>query len=343
MSWSRIERRMRAWLADGRHNRRGTAGDGPRVLVLRERDRLADAHDDLIAWADRTHSGAGAMLRLHRWPGRKYEPDRYDLFVPWLQDPVRERDPRLFEYAMRLQQHFDEAGKATINRVENLSHAIKSVGSRLLRAAGLEAPLMVRIDDPRQFAADPEATGMTRPFFVREDQTHGPPVFLVHEPADLTSVPWEVLRHPVAVAWVDVRSGDGLYRKWRAMVVGGRVLPRHLVASPHWFVHAKDRVFDDPVMAEERAYIESGDDPHAADLLRAAKHLGLDTFAVDYSRLPDGRLIVWEVNPIPTLWAGFNDDPRYRYQRPAVERIYEALLDLYRDRAGTTASAEADI
>lgn len=333
MVWKQLKRGWRQRRGDAEHNR-GLSPGGPRILVLRERGMLAGAHDDVLGWARAHRPEVAGAMELRRWPGRLPDPQRYRLFVPWLQDPVRERHPRLFEEVTRLQEQFDAADVPTINRVENLSHAIKSVGSRMLREAGLHAPRMVRIDDPAAFARDPEAAGMDYPFFVREDQKHGPPVFLMHSADDLRSVPWERLQHPVAVAYLDVQSEDGLYRKYRGVVVGDQVVPRHMVAARGWFVHAKDRVMDPAILEEERVFVESSDLPETESLLRAARHMGLDIFAADYSYDRDGRRIIWEINPIPTLWAGFNHDLKFEYQRPYVARVYEAMLTMFRERAG---------
>ena len=88
------------------------------------------------------------------------------------------------------------------------------------------------------------------------------------------------------------------------------------------------------MIREELAYTDSREDPHQGVLVRAAKALGLDVVAFDYARTPSGELVVFEPNPFATLWAAFNADARYDYQRPCVERLYATLTAFWLERAG---------
>ena len=44
------------------------------------------------------------------------------------------------------------------------------------------------------------------------------------------------------IEFVDFRSGDGLYRKYRLWSFGGRTIFRHLVVTDNWNVHVSERL-----------------------------------------------------------------------------------------------------
>jgi hypothetical protein len=46
------------------------------------------------------------------------------------------------------------------------------------------------------------------------------------------------------------------------------------------------------------------------------------------------ELVVFEPNPFATLWAWFNTETRYDYQRPCLERLYATLCAYWLERSG---------
>ncbi len=59
----------------------------------------------------------------------------------------------------------------------------------------------------------------------------------------------------VAGEYVDVRSGDGWYRKYRYFMAGSRGSARHLIVSPNWEVRPTDRVRTQATREEELAFV----------------------------------------------------------------------------------------
>ena len=50
-----------------------------------------------------------------------------------------------------------------------------------------------------------------------------------------------------------------------------------------------------------------------------------------------------EPNPFATLWAPFNVDSRYDYQRPCVERLYATLCAYWLERSNLLPGAVAEL
>lgn len=336
------EQPLRQWLADRLHAVAHRAR-GQRILVLRHRDKHTAYNADLLAWLSRTAPRAAGLFDLRRLGFVPKDPARYPLLVPWLQDPLRERFPEAYEQARRTEDLIEAAGGSVVNRVEHLSHSIKSIASARLRAAGVPMPVVVpvaragvrRLPDALDF-----------PVIAREDRRHGGVMALCRDEADLARVPWERLQHPVLVAYHDVCSEDGLYRKWRYVVAGRRGAPRHLVVSKDWVVKAEGRVESEGARAEELAYTDAGSlDPNHGLLVHAAQALGLDVVAFDYARARSGALVLFEPNPFAVLWAPFNAEARarYAYQRPCVERLYATLCAFWLERAGLWEGASGEL
>ncbi len=328
-------RPWRLWLSDRLYAASRRAG-GRRILVLRHPDQLCHFNDDLLNWLLRVSPAAAGLFELRRIGFVPRDPARYALFVPWLQDPLRERFPEAYELARRAQEAVRNAGGEIVNPVENLSHSIKSVASAKLRAAGVPMPEVVPLPPSRTLPA-----GLSFPVIAREDRRHGGPMHLCRDEQELARVPWHELRVPVLASFRDVRSEDGRFRKWRYVVAGDGGAPRHLVVSRDWVVKAEGRIEDEAAHAEELAYTGSVDDPNREVLVRGARALGLDVVAFDYARTRSGELVVFEPNPFAVLWAPFNDDLRYRYQRPCVERLYATLCRYWLDRAGLSGTVPA--
>jgi hypothetical protein len=296
---------------------------------MRHTDQLPDYNDDLLAWLLRSAPRAAALFDLRRVGFVPKDPARYALFLPWLQDPLREEMPGEYAQAKRVEDAILSAGGAVVNPVDQLSNSIKSVASARLRAAGVPMPRVAPLAEGGRL---PE--GLAFPVIAREDRHHGGPMHLCRDQDELAKVPWSALRHPVVVEFQDARSPDGLYRKWRYLVVGEGGAPRHLVISRRWVVKAQRRVAGDAVLREELDYTRSRQDPHHEILVRGAKALGFDVVAFDYARTRTGELVVFEPNPFATLWAAFNAEARYAYQRPCVERLYATLCAFWLERAG---------
>jgi hypothetical protein len=61
--------------------------------------------------------------------------------------------------------------------------------------------------------------------------------------------------------------------------------------------------------------------------------------AFDYGYAPDGRMIVWEANPFPTIVFGTR---RLVYRNPAIHRTLLAIVRMYLVAAGMPIPAAVD-
>jgi tetratricopeptide (TPR) repeat protein len=138
--------------------------------------------------------------------------------------------------------------------------------------------------------------------------------------------------------FVDFRSADGWYRKYRLIFVDRRPYPYHLAIGQHWKLHYW-RIEHDiaPWMKdEEAAYLADWErvfDGPLGDAARAiAQRLGLDYGGMDCGILPDGRIVLFEANA--NMLVHLNDPADgFPYKHQHVPQIFAAMGDLVLRRA----------
>ncbi|MDQ3439250.1 MAG: hypothetical protein M3478_02740, partial [Planctomycetota bacterium] len=140
------------------------------------------------------------------------------------------------------------------------------------------------------------------PVFLRDESRHdGPLTPLLHNHDELAAA---LSRLPqsgaglLAVEYCETGAADGLYRKYAAMRVADRLIPRHVLFSAQWVDKTPD-VVTDAGIAEERAFLHAF--PHAVDARAAFELSGIDYGRIDYSCDANGRVITWEINTNPVI------------------------------------------
>jgi hypothetical protein len=96
----------------------------------------------------------------------------------------------------------------------------------------------------------------------------------------------------------DARGPDGLYRKYSAFRVSGRILPRHVHVSAHWVSKSGSSLTNQATVREEAQNFETN--PHEAWLRHIFELANVEYGRIDYG-VANGELQVWEINTNPTL------------------------------------------
>jgi tetratricopeptide (TPR) repeat protein len=139
--------------------------------------------------------------------------------------------------------------------------------------------------------------------------------------------------------FVDFRSPDGYYRKYRIIVVDGVPYPYHLAISPDWMIHYYNAPMREVawMREEEAAFLADFErvfEPALQQALREiARSTGLQYVGIDCSIDRQGRLLVFEADPAMIVHAG--DEPElFGYKSPYARRIFSAFQELI-DRVGS--------
>jgi len=134
----------------------------------------------------------------------------------------------------------------------------------------------------------------------------------------------------LVIAYLDACGRDGNARKYRVMMIGGRLYPLHLAISRQWKVHyfTSDMADKPDYRAEEARFLK--DMPTAlgakamAALERICDTIDLDYAGIDFGLGPDGDLLLFETNATMVI-APPDGDPRWDYRREAVSTVLKAV------------------
>jgi tetratricopeptide (TPR) repeat protein len=181
--------------------------------------------------------------------------------------------------------------------------------TRLAGLPGVIVPRIARLPRAALAAGVPE--GFALPILLRSPGYHTGQHF--RRVDDAAALPCAVAELPgealLAIEYLDATGPDGASRKYRAMFIGGEILPLHLAISPDWKVHYYTAATgSNPAWQEEEARF-IGDmagtiGPVAMSALaRIAAVLGLDYAGVDFAVAQDGRVLVFEANAAMTIAA----------------------------------------
>lgn len=221
------------------------------------------------------------------------------------------------------------------------------IAQRLAGLAGVRTPRTIEI--ARAGAREKSVAELGYPLLLRSPGFHTGEHFVrIERPQDFTeaatALPGDKL---TAIEFVDARSRDGKVRKYRAIVVGGRLFPLHLAVSEYWKVHyfTADMSENEANREEDAAYLR---DPEGAIGSRAMQALGsvaqtlrLDYGGIDFGFDASGKLVVFEANATMIVPEP-DDDDRWRYRRAPVQHIYDAVREMVATSARSSGGARSD-
>ena len=241
----------------------------------------------------------------------------------------------------------------------NDPHAVLRTGraenaERLGTLAGVRTPRIVTM--PRMWlaarggAAVLAAEGFAFPLLLRSPGFHtGRNFVMVNTPDELpaaaAALPGDEL---LAIEYLDARGRDGAARKYRAMIVDGKIYPMHLAISAQWKVHyfTADMADNPQHRAEDAAFLDDmqgviGARAFAA-LERIRDTLGLDYGGIDFGLGDTGEVLLFEANATMVVNPP-EADARWAYRRAGVARILDAVTAMILRRAGAMPADEVPL
>ena len=222
-------------------------------------------------------------------------------------------------------------------RIDNAAHLSALPGVVTPRTRSVERGIIASA----QGASWVRNRGFAFPLLLRSPGYHtGRNFVLVESAADLTeaaaSLPGDEL---LVIEYLDARGADGNARKYRAMMIGGKIFPLHLAISRNWKVHyfTSDMADQPDHRAEELAFLTDmpsviGETAMAA-LAAICKALGLDYAGIDFGLSAGGDLLLFEANATMVI-ASPDPDPRWAYRRGAITAVIDAVMAMIKERAG---------
>lgn len=138
--------------------------------------------------------------------------------------------------------------------------------------------------------------------------------------------------------FIDYRSSDGKYRKYRVALIAGNSYPVHMALSQNWMVHYlnADMLDNADNRREEAAFMQHYDRTFGLRHRKALKHIadriGLDYVVLDCAETPQGELLLFEADNGAVVHS-MDSAELFPYKRPAMQRIFDATVDLLWSRS----------
>jgi hypothetical protein len=253
--------------------------------------------------------------------------------------------PLLQELATALTQWH----KPVLNRPEHVLQTSRDgVCAALQGAQGVTCPPIVRVDRealeglvagtaPAHVLAGAEYPVLVRPL----DSHAGQGLRKIDQASDMAAYLQEESGQSFYLSqFVEYRSADQRYRKYRVVLVDGRPYLGHLGISPRWMVHYLNADMAESARnrAEEATVMENFDETfalHHADAFRAIhERLRLDYLVMDCAQTQDGRLLVFEADTCGVVH-DMDSAELYPYKHVQMQKIFSAFRRMLADKADT--------
>jgi tetratricopeptide (TPR) repeat protein len=234
----------------------------------------------------------------------------------------------------------DRLGKPTVNDPRKIQRTTRDAVADLLEGIpGCRVPKVLRHNADADFLA---AVSFLCPILVRPVGTHGGDDFeRVEDPVELAA---HLAQRPdtdhYLIEYIDYRSSDGYFRKYRFLFVDGQILPYHLAIGNGWKLHHDSTdMADHPWMQqEEEAFLNNPatvfNSGHYQALRAIRQRIGLEFFGFDCGLDRLGNLVVFEVNASMLV---HDRNEEFPYKAPFVRRVKLAFDAMLRKFAGADA------
>jgi len=228
----------------------------------------------------------------------------------------------------------ERLGRPTVNSpclIMNTNR--ETVAQRLVDIPLCRIPKTMRLSGHllAEALANKRLYGFTMPLLIRLAGNHGGDDF--EKCDDVDAILDFISTRPEAdyylIEYVDYRSADGFFRKYRLICIDGKLFPYHLAIHDNWKVHhfRTDMANQSWMREEEKSFLRDPqlvfDAPHQAALLTVAAATKLDYSGIDCALDRDGRIVVFETNA--AMLVHDETDELFAYKNPYIFRIKDAF------------------
>lgn len=133
--------------------------------------------------------------------------------------------------------------------------------------------------------------------------------------------------------YVDYRGKDGLFRKYRIVLVEGRPFICHLGVSEHWMIHYLNAGMAENAekRAEEARCIENFDQDfalrHQAAFRALNERMGLDYWGFDCGETAEGKLLIFEAD-VGMMVHAMDPVDLFPYKQPQMRKVFAAFRQM---------------
>ncbi len=130
--------------------------------------------------------------------------------------------------------------------------------------------------------------------------------------------------------FVDYRDADGMFRKYRIMLIAGRPFVAHMGISAHWMIHYLNAgMAESAEKRDEEARFMAQFDAgfavrHAGAFQAIFERAGLDYLGIDCAETADGKLLIFEIDSCMIVHAIDSVDI-FPYKQPQMRKLFDAF------------------
>jgi hypothetical protein len=257
----------------------------------------------------------------------------YRVVLFFHRDPLERLYPDVYHYAKRLQMMARDNGIRFVNDPDSLSRSMKSEQLQILFDNGFRVAKSFPFDLSSELAL---VSSEFYPLFVRNDYGHDSDNLTMQGPFDsyedivnnLREQSLAHLRHldgRVAIQWLNTKSKDGYFRRYRAFATHKDAVTGNLHISNDWYVHGVNNSHEAFAIKEHEAFTRAKYSKGEIEFFTSISGvLDLEFCAIDYGYNKNGDIIIWEANPHPAF-------PSWVDKEPTRSNVTRLLSDLYQD------------
>jgi glutathione synthase/RimK-type ligase-like ATP-grasp enzyme len=140
--------------------------------------------------------------------------------------------------------------------------------------------------------------------------------------------------------YVDYRSPDGLFRKYRIVFIDGRPYACHMAIAEQWMIYYLNASMGESAAkkAEEERFMTAFDTEfarrHRAALAALADRIGLDYFGIDCAQAVDGKLLLFEAD-IAMIVHSMDSPTIYPYKVPQMRAVFAAFCAMLKQQSAS--------
>ncbi|MET3119997.1 hypothetical protein AAKU64_004245 [Undibacterium sp. GrIS 1.8] len=139
-------------------------------------------------------------------------------------------------------------------------------------------------------------------------------------------------------AYVDYRSQDGLFRKYRVALIDGHPYICHMALSDNWVIHYMNAGMEESAAkrAEESQFMDGFDESfaqrHRVAFSAINERLQLDYAVIDCAETQDGRLLIFEIDNTGFVHA-FDAAGVFSYKLEHMNKLFVAFQTMLLKRS----------
>jgi hypothetical protein len=148
--------------------------------------------------------------------------------------------------------------------------------------------------------------------------------------------------------FVDYRSPDGLFRKYRVLFIGGKPFACHMAIADQWMIYYLNAGMAESAAkkVEEERFMTGFDHEfgkrHHAALAVIAKRIDLDYFGIDCAQTAEGSLLLFEADI--AMIVHLMDSPTiFPYKAKQMKKLFADFAAMLKDCAGRPSAKKLSV